>query len=552
MELINYMVRIGFVFFFCTFGLYTAENEPLEAENEPLKEECLIVHVGEKTISLPRRSAKYFELLDSLASHSSVDNQIPIELPSSKVYGLALQELASFLENHEGFPKILNPKILNSKGLRNLVRWYNTAAYCVIRPQRWNGQTVDPLDLIYNKLFGKFNQNIYLNSVKSTIYQEIAKNPPLKNRLTESLYNNFGWSEAQILPAEVRLIDCNCDGSRLAVVSNGSVKILHFIKPDEEFTNPLVKCAAQTYKSIASCLANIFLPGLSDQELELLRSGVTQIKDLCHIDAADIKSMRLSPDGTLLATCSNNGKAELWNTELRTPGRILFHDAQVETLHFLDDNTVVTCSADNQIVTWGTENANRVGAFSLPPCVYRTRFSYHKRLLAGLADSLNRIILWNIPEGEFNGSLMLPNCNVAEYDLSPGGNFLVVAFLDKSVQLWNVEKRELIRSTKLFLVPNLLLFSPNEKQFSSVLGFGYFFLIDTKTGEINYMKTRDYEDLPIKVVFSRDSTMLFSVSWKNNLALWRRRLDRQKISLKDLEKMPIEAVAALYKQRLYK
>lgn len=538
MQSINHMVRTGFVFFFWTFALYTAENESLEKE-------FLVVYVGGKEIRLPRGSAKNFELLDfSLASRSSVNNQNPIELPSSKVHRLALKGLATSLQAPETFLKKLD-----NMGLEKLINWYKTAAYCVIKPQPWNGQTVDPLDLIYKKLATKFSQSIYFNSVKPKIYQEIAQNPPLKTRLTEYLYNRFGWSKTQISPLEVRLIDCNRDGSRLAVAANGRVKILHFSKEDEEFTNPLVRCAARTYERIANCAAKLFLPGLSDEELALLPLGVTQIEDLFNMDAADIKSMRLSPDGTLLATCSNKGEAQLWETESRNSGRPLFHDAPVKTLYFVDDNTVVTYSADNQITTWNTKNTNRVGTFSLPSCVDTTRFSHHKRLIAALGNSLNRVSLWNIPEGEFKGSLMLPNCNVAAYDLSHGGNFLVVAFSDNSVQLWNVEKRELIRSTQLLSVSGLLLFSPDEKQFSSLVGYKNFFLIDTKTGEIHYMASGDYEDLPRIAVFSQDSTKLFTISWKNDLALWQRRLDQQKISLKALEEMPIEAVADLYKQK---
>lgn len=517
MESINHMVRTGFVFFFCTFALYAAENEPS-------KEQFLIVHVGEKTIRLPRELAKNFELLDpSLASRSSVDNQSPIELPSSKVHGLALQELANFSKNHEGFPERLN-----DMDLRNLVRWYNTAAYCVIKPQTWMGQRFNPLDLIYNQLADRFTQNIEAigQEIDKKACKAINQNPPLKERLIRDLDNwAAGWSRTKMEQLWVQSIASNPDGnSIIAVLVDGEVKVL---KSKEDLATLLGDCAAPSDR------AKVYM----DPK-----------------DASVINSMRLSPNGQLLGLISNKDEAQLWKIESGsiTPYVLLPHDAPVSVFYFADDERVVTSSVRNQVTIWDIKKAKRVSDFFMPvTCDHKICFSPDKDLVVAL-DSFFKISLWNTQNSQFIGDLMLSE-PVKNFALSRDGELLAIAFENGNVELWDHQKKELIKSLGRFADSYFLLFSPDAKQLMNSSLSGAFVLTDIQTGACTSCHHSVCLYDPLKcAVFSEDGKTLFTLSQDNDLVLWRRRLDRQKVSLKDLEKMPIEAVAALYKKRLYK
>lgn len=344
MQSINHMVRTGFVFFFWTFALYTAENGSL-------KNEFLAVYVGGEEIRLPRESAKNFELLDSLASRSSVNNQNPIELPSSKVHGLALKELAKFSQNHEGFPERLN-----NIDLRNLVLWYNTAAYCIIKPQTWRGESFSSLNLIYNELAERFTQQIE-KEIDQETYKAINQNPLLKKRLTEDLYSWAAeWSRTKMEQLQVQSIASNPDGSSIIVVLvDGEVKVL---KNKEDFAAPLVDCAAPSDR------AKVYM----DPK-----------------DASVINSMRLSPNGRLLGVISNKDEAQLWKIESGsiTPDVLLPHNAPVSVFYFVDDERVVTSSIRNQVTIWDIKEAKRVSDFFIPvTCDHKICFSPAKCLVA--------------------------------------------------------------------------------------------------------------------------------------------------------------------------
>jgi WD40 repeat protein len=517
MESINHMVRTGFVFFFCTFALYAAENEPF-------KEQFLIVHVGGETIRLPRELAKNFERLDfSLASGSSVDNQGPIELPSSKVHGLALQELANFSENHEGFPERLN-----NMDLRNLVRWYNTAAYCVIKRQTWIGKRFNPLDLIYNQLADRFTQNIEAigEEIDKKACKAINQNPSLKECLIRGLESwATGWSKTKMEQLQVQSITSNPDGTSIIVVLvDGEVKVL---KNKEDFAAPLVDCAAS-----------------SDRVKVYMDPKDTSV----------INSMRLSPDGQSLAVISNKDQAQLWEIKSGsiTPDVLLPHDAPVSVLFFANNKRVVTSSIRNQVTIWDIEKAKRVSDFFMPvTCDHKICFSPDKDLVVAL-DSFFKISLWNTQNSQFIGDLMLSE-PVKNFALSRDGELLAIAFENGNVELWDHQKKERIKSLGRFHDSYFLLFSPDAKQLINSSLSGAFVLTDIQTGACTSCHHSVCLKDPLKCsVFSEDGKTLFTLSQDSDLVLWRRRLDQQKISLGDLEKMPIEAVAALYKKRLYK
>ena len=514
MQSINHMVRTGFVFFFWTFALYTAENESLE-------EEFLAVYVGGKEIRLPRVSAKHFERLDfSLASRSSVNNQNPIELPSSKVHGLALEELAKFSQNPEGFPERLN-----NMDLRNLVLWYNTAAYCIIKPQTWRGESFSSLNLIYNELAERFTQQIE-KEIDQETYKAINQNPLLKKRLTEDLYSwAAGWSRTKMEQLQVQSIASNPDGSSIIVVLvDGEVKVL---KNKEDFAAPLVDCAAPSDR------AKVYM----DPK-----------------DASVINSMRLSPNGRLLGVISNKDEAQLWKIESGsiTPDVLLPHNAPVSVFYFVDDERVVTSSIRNQVTIWDIKEAKRVSDFFIPvTCDHKICFSPAKCLVAA-RDSFFKISLWNTQNSQFIGDLMLPE-PVKNFALSRDGELLAIAFENGNVELWDHQKKEFIKSFSRSADSYFLLFSPDAKQLINSFLSGAFVLTDVQTGVCTHCHHSVGLNDPLKcTVFSEDGKTLFTLSQDNDLVLWRRRLDRQKISLKDLEKMPIEAVVDLYKRLLYK
>ena len=156
----------------------------------------------------------------------------------------------------------------------------------------------------------------------------------------------------------------------------------------------------------------------------------------------------LSPDGTLLATCSYDHNIAIWDVETGERLRLLEgHNDAVYDVAFSPDGTVLaTASGDETIKLWRLETGVRLDTLSQPQAEqYSVTFSPNGRyILAGGAD--NRIRVWRFVSRDQRRINPLVYARYAHEGAVTGltfasdGGLLVSVAEDNTVKLWETER----------------------------------------------------------------------------------------------------------------
>jgi WD40 repeat protein len=164
-----------------------------------------------------------------------------------------------------------------------------------------------------------------------------------------------------------------------------------------------------------------------------------------HTD--DVESVAFSPDGTLLASGSDDHTIILWDVATRKPiGEPLhLHSSPVYAIAFSPNGKLLaSAGADHMVTLWDVATRQPVGA-SLKGHwdeLYTVAFSPDgKTVAAGGADE--NITLWDVESHHQIGQRMEANAGgVSKVTFSPDGKMLASAGLDGTVRLWDIRTRQ--------------------------------------------------------------------------------------------------------------
>ncbi|MHA2364636.1 MAG: WD40 domain-containing protein [Candidatus Hodarchaeales archaeon] len=290
--------------------------------------------------------------------------------------------------------------------------------------------------------------------------------------------------------------------------------------------------------------------------------------------SANIWSIAFSPDGTTLASGSNDEKIIFWNLtsgdELDTVNaesgwvsslafsadnkvlvsghgetnkinlwdvnsRELINDIEgandvVRSVAFSpDDRFLVAGNYDGSIAMLGVENSienaeslpNFIGHFNAQ--VNEVAFSPESKLLAS-AGSDNTIKLWNVSNQEeiINGTLTGHNDNVHSVVFSPDGKILASGSYDNTVILWNLTTLEAIETLEVHNDRvQSVTFSPDGTMLATASNDQTIKLWKVEPENITYLHTFIGHNSGCTIVrFSPDGTMLASASRDDIVIIW--------------------------------
>ncbi|MCZ6598515.1 MAG: serine/threonine protein kinase [Planctomycetota bacterium] len=194
--------------------------------------------------------------------------------------------------------------------------------------------------------------------------------------------------------------------------------------------------------------------------------------------AGDVNGVAFSPDGTRVATASDDGGVRIWDARTGEELALLEgHLEEVKCVDFLPDGRVVTGSVDGTLRVWDAETGARL------------------LVLEGHSASLNAL------------------------DVSPDGSLLASSSVDGTVRLWSVEGAEETHVLAIRDVPQAVAFAPDGKRLATGAAGGFLEIWDAATGE-RLAIVKEHDKNVTGVAFHPKEDRLYSASLDGTLRVW--------------------------------
>jgi WD40 repeat protein len=178
----------------------------------------------------------------------------------------------------------------------------------------------------------------------------------------------------------------------------------------------------------------------------IVQLGSGSVAQVLYGHSATINSLDFSPDGSLLATGSNDGTVKIWNVQTGGLIRTLEgHSGPVNSVIFSPDGELLASgSSDNTVRIWHVSDGTLLRTLEGHiGTVYSVAFSPDGNLLAsGSADNTARI--WQVSEGALVHTLEGHTSTVNGVVFSPDGSLLASGSSDNTVRIWQVSDGTLL------------------------------------------------------------------------------------------------------------
>jgi WD40 repeat protein len=251
-----------------------------------------------------------------------------------------------------------------------------------------------------------------------------------------------------------------------------------------------------------------------------------------------VNSVAVSPDGTRIVSGSNDKMVRLWDAETGQhirgfcrPGwdcytgciwnkGLTTHDDVVNSVAFSPDGTkIASGSNDRTICVWDVQTGQLILRLIYTYKVTSLVFSPDgKKIVSG--NTANTIHLLDAETGQFICIFTGHTASVMSVAISPDGTKIVSGSKDKNIRLWNAETGECIRRLVChFHYVNSVAFSPDGDMILSGSGDRTVRLWNASTGQL-IQTLYDHTNGVYSVAFSPDGSMIVSGSGDKTIRVW--------------------------------
>ncbi|AFZ38261.1 WD-40 repeat-containing protein (plasmid) [Stanieria cyanosphaera PCC 7437] len=257
------------------------------------------------------------------------------------------------------------------------------------------------------------------------------------------------------------------------------------------------------------------------KEMGALQNIFYRVKEFNRLEGHQdgVREIKLSPDGKLIASASEDKTIKLWNFKgklLTTLKTLNVHSGSFDNMILSPDGKLIaSVSSDRTVKLWNLKGKLLTTLNGHTGLVENVTFSPDSQTLAS-ASSDKTVKLWNL-KGKLLATLNGHTGSVYGITFSPDGQTLASSSSDKTVKLWNL-KGKLLWSVKDHINDiNTVIFSPNGQTLASASNDQTIKLWNLQ-GELLYT-LKGHTGWVGSLAFSPDGQTLASIS-SNQVKLW--------------------------------
>jgi WD40 repeat protein len=268
---------------------------------------------------------------------------------------------------------------------------------------------------------------------------------------------------------------------------------------------------------------SLLASGSDDKTIKLWRVSDGSLVRTLTGHTNRVWSVSFSPDGSLLASGSWDKTIKLWRVSDGSLVRTLTgHTDWVNSVSFSPDGRLLASGSwDKTIKLWRVSDGSLVRTLTRHPnVVYSVSFSPDGRLLAS-GSSDETIKLWRVSDGSLVRTLTGRTKWVQSVSFSPDGSLLASGSWDKTIKLWRVSDGSLVRTlTGHTGGVNSVSFSPDGRLLASGSTDKTIKLWRVSDGSL-VRTLKGHTWAVLSVSFSPDGSLLASGSEDMTIKLWR-------------------------------